>query len=124
MKDKKVSEVNKVAFDYFVKQAKDHWASLGSRMSRAHLALALHRLGQKEVPQLVTRSLKENAKVTEEQEQSAITCACEPGDILMMSPLILHASSRSTQPARRRILHFEYAREKDLDPDLEWHEPN
>ncbi len=63
-------------------------------------------------------------KVSDEQEQSAITCACEPGDVLMMSPLILHASSRSTQPARRRILHFEYARDEDLDPALAWHEPN
>ena len=63
-------------------------------------------------------------KVSEKQEQSAVTCVCEPGDVLMMSPLILHASSRSTQPARRRIIHFEYARDADLDPALEWHEPD
>jgi hypothetical protein len=35
-------------------------------MSKAHAALALHRLGDKEVPTLVTRSLKEHAKIEEE----------------------------------------------------------
>ncbi len=67
LKDKALSQRDKVAFDYFADQARKHWVSLGSRMLRAHAALALHRLGDKEVPQLVTRSLKENAKITEEQ---------------------------------------------------------
>lgn len=67
MKDKALSQRDKVAFDYFADQARNYWVKLNSRMSRAHAALALHRLGDKEVPQLVTRSLKENAKVTEEQ---------------------------------------------------------
>ena len=67
LKDKKLSQRDKVAFDYFAGQAKKHWVELQSRMSRAHLALALHRLGDKEIPNLVTRSLKENAKVTGEQ---------------------------------------------------------
>jgi hypothetical protein len=67
LKDKKLSKRDQVAFDYFVKQGETHWAELRSRMPRGHVALALHRLGQKEVPKLVTRSLKENAKVTEEQ---------------------------------------------------------
>lgn len=67
LKDKKLSKRDQLAFDYFVKQGEKHWAELRSRMSRGHVALALHRLGQKEVPKLVTRCLKENAKVTEEQ---------------------------------------------------------
>ena len=65
----------------------------------------------------------QSPQITDEQAESAVTCTCEPGDVLMMSPLILHASSRSTQPTRRRIIHFEYARKKDLDPALAWHEP-
>ena len=32
----------------------------------------------------------------------------EPGDILLMSPLLVHASSRCTQPSRRRIVHTDY----------------
>ena len=50
-------------------------------------------------------------------------CECHPGDVLLMSPLILHASRRSELPNRRRIIHFEYAPEKALDARLEWHEP-
>lgn len=55
-------------------------------------------------------------------DQPAVTCECQAGDVLLMSPLILHASRRSESPARRRVLHFEYARLADLDPNLEWFE--
>jgi uncharacterized protein YfaS (alpha-2-macroglobulin family) len=67
LKDRALKAEDKVAFDYFTGQAKKHWTKLGSRMSRAHVALALHRLGDKEVPTLVTRSLKEHAVIDEEQ---------------------------------------------------------
>ncbi|MCW1916440.1 MG2 domain-containing protein [Luteolibacter sp. GHJ8] len=63
LKDKALKAEDKVAFDYFAGQARKHWTGLGSRMSKAHAALALHRLGDKEVPKLVTRSLKEHAKI-------------------------------------------------------------
>ncbi|MCW1887200.1 MG2 domain-containing protein [Luteolibacter flavescens] len=67
LKDKALKAEDKVAFDYFAGQARKHWTKLGSRMSRAHAALALHRMGEKEVPALVTRSLKEHATVNDEQ---------------------------------------------------------
>jgi hypothetical protein len=54
--------------------------------------------------------------------KSAFTCVCEPGDVLLMSPLLLHSSHRSTEPNHRRILHFEYAPPDTLDPRLAWHE--
>lgn len=47
-------------------------------------------------------------------------CACSPGDVLAMRPLLLHASLRSQQPARRRILHFEYAPPLILPRALSW----
>ena len=50
----------------------------------------------------------------------AVTCECNPGDILLMSPLILHASRRAEPPTRRRIIHIEYARAHDLAPELTW----
>jgi len=50
----------------------------------------------------------------------AIVCECQPGDILVMRPLILHASKRAVTPRRRRILHFEYASPGDLADDLQW----
>ncbi len=67
LKDRALKAEDKVAFDYFTGQARRHWTTLGSRMSRAHVALALHRLGDKETPSLVTRSLKEHAVIDEEQ---------------------------------------------------------
>ncbi len=54
--------------------------------------------------------------------EQPVTCECGPGDVLLMSPLILHSSRRSEFPVRRRVLHFEYARLDDLHPDLEWFE--
>lgn len=55
-------------------------------------------------------------------DQPAVTCECQAGDVLLMSPLILHSSHRSESPARRRVLHFEHARLADLDSNLEWFE--
>jgi hypothetical protein len=52
-----------------------------------------------------------------------IVCACAAGDVLVMRPLILHASNRALHPARRRVLHFEYAPRDALDPSLYWAEP-
>lgn len=62
------------------------------------------------------------ASIPELISESAFTCICEPGDVLLMSPLLLHSSHRSTKPNRRRILHFEYAPPNALDPRLTWHE--
>jgi hypothetical protein len=55
-------------------------------------------------------------------EGSHVVCECEPGDVLLMSPLLLHASSRSATPLRRRIVHIEYAPPQALEKGLTWHE--
>lgn len=62
-------------------------------------------------------------KVSEYADSSELICPCAAGDILIMSPLILHSSRRSTNPRRRRVLHFEYAPTTQLHPHLNWHEP-
>ncbi len=48
-------------------------------------------------------------------------CAAKVGDAVIMRPLILHASGRSTSPRHRRVLHIEYAAFA-LPGGLEWHE--
>ncbi len=48
-------------------------------------------------------------------------CEAQAGDVLLMRPLLLHASSRSTSERRRRVLHIEYAG-FSLPKPLEWHE--
>ncbi len=50
-----------------------------------------------------------------------VTCAATCGEALLMRPLILHASGRSTSPRHRRVLHLEYAA-FSLPPGLHWHE--
>ena len=52
-------------------------------------------------------------------KDDVVDCACKAGDILIMSPLILHSSKRSVIPNRRRVIHFEYARDEDLDKRLD-----
>ena len=54
-------------------------------------------------------------------EGSEVVCAVSAGDALLLRPLLLHASSRSTQPRHRRVLHIEYAGFQ-LPPELQWHE--
>lgn len=39
----------------------------------------------------------------------ATDCPVSAGGAMVMSPLLLHASSRATSPCRRRVLHFEYS---------------
>lgn len=41
--------------------------------------------------------------------QPEYLCAVSAGDAMLMRPLLLHASGRSTSPRRRRVLHIEYA---------------
>ena len=40
-----------------------------------------------------------------------VTCVAERGSLLLMKPLLLHASSAATSPTRRRVLHIEFAHE-------------
>lgn len=47
-------------------------------------------------------------------------CEAHAGDILLMKPLILHASSASAKPGHRRVVHVEYARTELLHPSLRW----
>jgi len=48
-----------------------------------------------------------------------VACTAQPGDVLLMRPLILHASSKGTVPDRRRVLHFLFA-PPDPGYDIRW----
>ncbi len=50
-----------------------------------------------------------------------VLCAAKAGDALLMRPLLLHASSRSTNERSRRVLHIEFAG-FSLPPPLAWRE--
>ncbi|WP_420125735.1 phytanoyl-CoA dioxygenase family protein [Longimicrobium sp.] len=50
----------------------------------------------------------------------AVACTSPRGGALVMRPLILHASSPSTLPAHRRVVHLEFAADA-LPHGLDWH---
>jgi ectoine hydroxylase-related dioxygenase (phytanoyl-CoA dioxygenase family) len=52
-------------------------------------------------------------------KQPETLCPLPAGGAMLMSPLLLHASSPAVQPGRRRILHFEYGA-TDLPAGLSW----
>ena len=54
--------------------------------------------------------------------ESDFLCAAAAGDALLMRPLLLHASIRSTSTQHRRILHVEYAGFALPLDELAWHE--
>jgi ectoine hydroxylase-related dioxygenase (phytanoyl-CoA dioxygenase family) len=49
-----------------------------------------------------------------------VHCTTGRGGVLLMRPLILHASSPATVPGHRRVVHLEFAAH-DLPGGLEWH---
>ena len=48
-------------------------------------------------------------------------CCADAGDVLLMRPLLLHASGRSQSGGHRRVLHIEYAG-FELPEQLAWNE--
>lgn len=47
-----------------------------------------------------------------------VECCCPAGSVVLMKPLILHASSKSHSQKPRRVLHIEYADSLDLGGEL------
>ncbi len=54
------------------------------------------------------------------QSREPITLEANAGDVVLMNPLTLHASSKSTAPAHRRVVHIEMAKHP-LPKPLQWH---
>jgi ectoine hydroxylase-related dioxygenase (phytanoyl-CoA dioxygenase family) len=50
---------------------------------------------------------------------STHTCEVGGGGVLVMRPLLVHASSKARSDTPRRVLHLEYARRMTFDPGLE-----
>ena len=49
-----------------------------------------------------------------------VSCDIETGGILVMRPLLLHASSEAQSPGHRRVIHLDFAAEQ-LPEGLAWH---
>ena len=52
-------------------------------------------------------------------EVAPVSCTVGAGGVVAMRPLLLHASSKSTSDARRRVLHIEYAAATRFGPGLD-----
>jgi len=53
--------------------------------------------------------------------EKEITCAVPKGGVMLMKPLLLHSSGRTTNNNKRRVLHIEFSR-LTLPHDLQWSE--
>lgn len=51
----------------------------------------------------------------------AVVCEANQGDVLLMKPLILHASKRVQNNSNRRVIHIEFC-DKALPKGLSWNE--
>ena len=51
----------------------------------------------------------------------AVPCLVPRGGVVMIRPLLLHASSAATEPRRRRVIHLEYAVDS-LTEGVDWFE--
>jgi hypothetical protein len=54
------------------------------------------------------------------REIAAVECLANEGAIVVMRPLLLHASARARRPSHRRVVHIEYAARDLLPPPSEW----
>jgi hypothetical protein len=50
---------------------------------------------------------------------TAVDCLVPRGGVLVMRPLIVHASSKSRSAMQRRVLHIEYAASRSIADGLE-----
>lgn len=53
------------------------------------------------------------------QNNPSVICEVEAGDVILMRPLLLHASSAALTPSHRRVIHFEFAN-FNLPQGLKW----
>ncbi len=51
--------------------------------------------------------------------ESQVLCEGDAGSVLIFSSLLLHGSSKASNPSRRRVLHLEFCDQELADP-LEW----
>ena len=55
------------------------------------------------------------------EKHEPVICPVAKGGVMLMRPLLLHASSAAKHPTNRRVLHFEYS-SSDLPSGLSWYD--
>ena len=54
-------------------------------------------------------------------KEKEITCDVRKGGVMIMKPLLLHSSGRTTNEKKRRVIHIEFS-DKELPTELKWAE--
>jgi hypothetical protein len=54
-------------------------------------------------------------------DETEITCNVPKGGVMVMRPLLLHASSRTTNKAKRLVIHIGFSN-RQLPEPLQWSE--
>lgn len=63
-----------------------------------------------------------NDLATENVEQAGeVVCDVKAGGVMIMRPLLMHASNRTVNNKRRRVIHIEFSN-ASLPPEIEWSE--
>ena len=73
----------------------------------------------KVIPESHLQGKLTTAEVTEHAARVPVVCEVGRGGVLLMRPLLLHASSPAKDPSHRRVLHIEYAT-GELPGGLKW----
>jgi hypothetical protein len=76
--------------------------------------------GLKVVPASHKHGVLQSGEVTT-RTQTATVCEVPAGGAMLMKPLLLHASNRSTSARSRRVVHLEFS-SLDLPNPLQWRE--
>lgn len=74
----------------------------------------------KVIPQSHEKGVYRAETIDWKTEQETV-CPVKKGGVMFMKPLLLHASNRTTNHNRRRVIHVEFSRCK-LDENLNWSE--
>ncbi|AEF98673.1 phytanoyl-CoA dioxygenase family protein [Methylomonas methanica] len=62
---------------------------------------------------------KEIIKIVDNSQ--IVDCNANPGDVLLMNPLLFHSSRKAVSPSHRRVVHIEYSA-MELPNPLAWYE--
>lgn len=70
------------------------------------------------IPKSHLKGVQRTTAINKEKE---VTCNTLSGGIMIMRPLLLHSSSRTTNNSRRRVVHIEFS-DQELNNGLSWSE--
>jgi ectoine hydroxylase-related dioxygenase (phytanoyl-CoA dioxygenase family) len=62
-----------------------------------------------------------DAEIVEMNKDREFVCSVNRGDVILMRPLLLHASSPARNSSSRRVIHIEFA-SAELPSPLHWHD--